>query len=60
MKTSAEKAKLPGGKRVTKPAYGTEPGVVGPGKKPTAKAGKKKFVPFKKKGKKNSGPKIQG
>ena len=57
MKTSSEKAHLPGGKRVTNPAYGTQPGVVGPG----GKAGKKKkFVPFKKKGKKKSGPKIQG
>lgn len=45
------------GKRMPAQKYGTQPGVVGPKGKA---AGKKKFVPFKKKGKKKSGPKIQG
>ena len=57
MRTSVEKAQAPMMKRDQKKPVGTQPGVVGPG----GKAGKKKkFVPFKKKGKKKSGPKIQG
>lgn len=57
MRTSSEKACAPMGKRAPGMRPGTWPGVVGPKGKA---AGKKKFVPFKKKGKKKSGPKIQG